>query len=245
MAARRLLRERAAERKAAPSRISGQVRAEGRDTKMTKTASGPSAIVAPKAGKRNVAPKAGKRNVAPRVRQRDNFTLEDVAHFADATGELPADTAVRLQAFVHGDDPKQDERTRRLIGSHLEALRQMAEDAGVEMLVDAVFVFRIFERLRSETWEKPDDVLHHGVEVPYKELISMAGAHAQRADAALKVELERLSQRLMIALGRQIRDQDFVELLIDRLLEVGEEAADEALSQVVALYRRRREVAAN
>ena len=168
------------------------------------------------------------------------FTLEDVAHFTDASGELPADTALRLQAFIRCQDPEPLERTRQLIGSHLDQLRQMAVDAGVERRVDAVFVFRTLERLRVEPWEMPDDVLHHGVEVPYQDLLLMAGALARRADASESAELERLIQRLKVALGRQIRQQDFVERLIERLLEVGEDAAEEALDQVVALYRRRR-----
>ncbi len=132
------------------------------------------------------------------------LTLEDVAHLADATGELPDDTAVRLRAFIRCDDPQRFERTWHLIRSHLEALRQMAGDAGVKMLVDAVFVFRIFERLRSEAWERPEDLLHRGVEVPYQELISMAGAHVERAEAAETAELERLIERLREA-GRPNR----------------------------------------
>ncbi len=132
------------------------------------------------------------------------LTLEDVAHLADATGEVPDDTAVRLRAFIRCDDPERFERTWHLIRAHLEALRQMAADAGVEMLVDAVFVFRIFERLRSEAWQRPEGVLHRGVEVPYQELISMAGSYVERADAAETAELERLIERLREA-GRPSR----------------------------------------
>ncbi len=168
------------------------------------------------------------------------LTLEDVAHFADATGELPADSAVRLRALVRCQDREQIERTWSLIEGHLESLRQMAVDAGVERLVDAVFVHRLLERLRTEDWEAPGDVLHHGVEAPYRDLISMIGARARRAEDAEKAELERLNRRSTVALGRQLRGQDCVERLIERLLEVGEEAAEEALGQVVSMYRRRR-----
>ncbi len=172
------------------------------------------------------------------------LTPEDVAHLADASGELPDDTATRLQALIRCDDLERVEHTWPLIGAHLEALRQMAEDAGVELLVDAVFVLRIFERLRSEHWESPEDLLHPGVEMPYEQLISMAGALAERAVGAEKAELRHLKERLIAALGDQLGGEEFVKLLIDRLLEIREEVAEETLNHLVGLYRHRREAAA-
>ncbi len=120
----------------------------------------------------------------------------------------------------------------------------MAEDAGVELLVDAVFVYRILERLRTETWESPGDVLHPGVEVPYPHLLSMAEAMAARAEADEGEELIELIEHLSVALGDQIGGQKLLDFLLGRLLEVGEETAEEALSQLVSNYRRRRAVAA-
>ncbi len=129
------------------------------------------------------------------------LTHEDVAHLADGSGEHPADTAARLKVFIRCDDLERVQHTWRLIGSHHEELRRMAEDAGVELLVDAVFVFRILEQLRAESWKSPEDVLHPGVEVPYPPLIAMAGARAQRAGGAEKAELLRLRERLVLALA--------------------------------------------
>ncbi len=170
-----------------------------------------------------------------------DLTPEDVAHFADASDELPDDTAVRLQAFICCDDPEQVHETWRLIRAHLEALRQMAEDAGVELLVDAIFIFRIFEQLRSETWESPGEVLLSGIDVPYRQVISMAGAHAERAEGTERAELLRLRKRLIAALGQQLGGGELADRLIDRLLEVGEEAAEETLSHLLEVYRQRRE----
>ncbi len=172
------------------------------------------------------------------------LTLEDIAHFADTDDELPDDTAARLQQLVLCDDPERFQATWRLIEVHRAALRQMMEDAGVELWMDGIFVFRIFEQLRSEHWENPEDLLHHRVDVPYQALISMAGARARRAASAEKAELEQLIERLTVALGENIAKEKFVTQLIDRLLEVGEEAAEEALNQFLGLYRQRREVAA-
>ena len=173
----------------------------------------------------------------------DPLTLEDVAHFADASGELPDDTATRLQALVCCDDPEQIQDAWRLAGSHLEALRQTARDAGVDLLEDAIFVFRIFEKLRSESWERPEEVLPHGVEVPYQPLISIVGAYAERAAGTERAELRQLRERLISALGHQLGDEAFVQQLIDRLLRVGEEAAEEILGHLMGLYRQRRRVA--
>ncbi len=172
------------------------------------------------------------------------LAYEDVAHLADGSGELPADTAARLKVFIRCDDLEQVQQTWRLIGSHREELRRMAEDAGVELLVDAVFAFRILEQLRAEPWESPGDLLHPGIEVPYPQLISMATACAERAGSTEKAELLRLRERLVLALGNHLGGEEFVEGLIDRLLEVREEVAEEALEQLVEVYRNRRAVAA-
>ncbi len=40
-----------------------------------------------------------------------DLTLEDVAHFADASDELPEDTALRLQALICCDDQEQVQET--------------------------------------------------------------------------------------------------------------------------------------
>ncbi len=133
------------------------------------------------------------------------LTPEDVAHLADGTGEFPDDTAARLKVFIRCDDMERVQRTWHLIGSHLEELHRMAEDADVELLVDAIFVFRILEQLRSEAWESPGDVLHPRIEVPYPHLISLAGARAERAADAEKAELQQLRQRLLLAAGGSSR----------------------------------------
>ncbi len=68
----------------------------------------------------------------------------------------------------------------------------------------------------------------------------MAGARAERAQGAEQAELERLGARLIRALSDEISGEDFVEPLIGRLVEAGEEAAEEALRRLVARYRERR-----
>ena len=172
------------------------------------------------------------------------LTLEDIALLADGTGNIPDDTAIRLQALICCNDLKLIQRTWRRIASHLEELHEMAEYAGVELLADGLYVFRILEQLRSKTWESTSDVLDPRLDVPFQELIAMARAFADRADGHEKAELQQLGERLVIAVGDQIGGDKFVELLIDRLLEVGEEAAEEALSQLVGIYRHRRAAAA-
>ncbi len=171
------------------------------------------------------------------------LTHEDVAHFADGSGELPGDTAARLQALIRCDDLDRVERTWRLIGAQLEELRRMAEDADVELLVDAVFVFRILERLRSETWESPHEMLHPGVEVPYPPLIAMVGVMAERAEGEESAELLALHERLTIAQDNRACGEKLLDFLVARLLEVDEEAAEGALDQLVAIYRHRRAAA--
>ncbi len=82
-----------------------------------------------------------------------------------------------------------------------------------------------------------------GTEAPYQQLISMACAHAERAEGTEKAELLRLRQRLIAALGEQLGGDELVKRFIDRLLEVPEEAAEETLDHLLGLYRQRRKVA--
>ncbi len=171
------------------------------------------------------------------------ITLEDVAHLADARRELPDDTARRLRELILCDDRKRVRATWRLIESHREELGQMAVDAEVDLWVDAIYVFRIFERLRSEDWRRAEDLVHRRVDVPYRELISMARAYARRASGAERTDLNHLTERLTIGLSRELRDEPFMNHLIDRMVEAGEETAEEMLSQFMGLYQRRRKMA--
>ncbi len=197
------------------------------------------------------------------------LTPEDVAHLADGTGELPDDTAARLKVFIRCNNRDRVWNTWCLIEIHLEELRRMAEDADVEFLVDAVFVFRILERLRSEAWESPGDVLHPRVEVPYPHLIALVRAQAERAGGTEKTKLLQLCERLRFAANRSSRSRPtsrpegirretppaaisvrapgkqpsaemFLTLFLDLLLEIGEEAAEEALANLTTMYRQRR-----
>ncbi len=169
------------------------------------------------------------------------LTREDVALLADGTGNIPDDTAARLQALIRCDDADEIGAFWRCsVTPWLEELSQMTEDAGVELLADGLCVFRDLERLRSLRWQQPTDVLDGRLDVPYRELIVMAGALAERAEGVERIGLERLAERLTAALGAEMLEGDNVEMLIDRLLEIGQEAADEVLGQVVARYRQRR-----
>ncbi len=168
-----------------------------------------------------------------------DFTPEDVAHFIDGNGDLPADTAIRLQELMDCDDLKQIRGAWRSIQNHQEALGQMAEDAGVELRVDAIFVYRILEQLSSADWESPGDVLSPSIEVPYRQVLSMIDAQVGRATGMEKHELLRLKERLIVALSIQIGGEEVVRRLIDRLLEVGGEAAGRVLGHLGELYRHR------
>ncbi len=147
---------------------------------------------------------------------------EDVALLADGTGNIPDDTATRLQTFIRCRDRELIECTWRWIGSQLEEQRQMAEDAGVELLADGLYVSRCFERLRADPSTRPSEVLDPRLDVPYQELISMAGALADRGDAAEKVEMQQLIKRLGVALGEQIQTEEELEPIAPTTSEIAE-----------------------
>ncbi len=114
------------------------------------------------------------------------FTLakEDIALLADGTGNIPDTTATRLKPLIVCDDFSQLQRYwRDRIVPCLRELCQMARDAQVKHLADGLYVFRTLERLRSTPWERPTDVLDQWLDVPYSELILMASALAERAEA--------------------------------------------------------------
>ncbi len=174
------------------------------------------------------------------------LTIDDVAFLADGSGNIPDETADRLRALILCDDSDEVEFFWRMsVMPWLEELRQMARDARVELLADGLYVFRSLEHLRSMRWEQPADIFDQRLDIPYHELILMAGALAGRAAPEEKAELDRLVDRLMVALAAEIRDADFVESLVERLLEIGEAAAEAALAQVIAHYRQRRRAAGN
>ena len=135
------------------------------------------------------------------------LTQEDIALLADGTGNIPDDTATRLQALIRCDDRERLQRTWRRIAAHLEDLHQMAQDAGVKLLADGLYVFRDLSRLRSEPWESASDVLDPRLEVPYPELLAMAGALADRAEGAEKAELQQLLERLARDFGDYLGGQ--------------------------------------
>ena len=156
------------------------------------------------------------------------LTLEDIAVLADGTGNIPDDTAVRLQPVICRDDRYAEE---------LAALRQMAEDAATELLEDGLNIFKRLARLRQRGWKKPSDVLADpDREVPYRELIAMAGAMAGRARGAEKAELEELRERLILAYGEQLGGGK----VVNELVGLEETLAEAVLSRVVGLYRLRR-----
>lgn len=68
-------------------------------------------------------------------------------------------------------------------------------------------------------------------------------ADLRRRVVAERAELLRLEERLVAALGEQLGGEELFKRLVDRLLEVGEEAAEKTLSYLVELYRRQRRAA--
>ncbi len=139
------------------------------------------------------------------------LTPEDVALLADGSGNIPDDTATRLQAVIRCTDLELIQRTWRWIGTLSVVLRQLADDAGVELLADGLYVFRCFERLHSESGLRPGELLDPRLDVPYLELISMASAFADRGDDAERAELEQLIERLGVAWSEQIDVEEQVE----------------------------------
>ncbi len=139
------------------------------------------------------------------------LTPEDVALLADGSGNIPDDTALRLRPVVRSTDLELVQRTWLWIGAVIEVLRRLSEDAGVELLADGLYVFRCFERLRLEPRTPPGELLDPRLDMPYQELISMAGAFADRDDDAEKAEMQQLIERLGVAWGEQIQAEERVE----------------------------------
>lgn len=146
-----------------------------------------------------------------------HLTPEDVARLADGTGNIPDDTARRLQAVIRCQDLARIDRIWRWIRAELQELRQMADDACVELLEDGRYIFHCFERLRTEPWTLPTDVLDPRLDVPYEELISMASALEQRAEGTEKVEMRNLIERIGAALSAQVKAEEHLEWVVRRL----------------------------
>ena len=160
------------------------------------------------------------------------LTPKDIAILADGQGNIPDDTAGRLAIFIRGEERAQ---------GILQQLAQMAADAGVEQLADGHDTFESLSRLRQEPWESVIDVLDPRLDVPYPDLISMAGALADRAEGTEHAELRQLERRLILELCGHLAGEKFVALLIQRLLQFGEPIAEEALDHLVRHYRLRRQ----
>ena len=128
-----------------------------------------------------------------------HLTIEDVAVLADGTGNIPDATAVRLRPLICCADFEHVRSTWHGLAIRLRRLRQLAADAGVDLLADGLWVYRCLERLRSDLWLSPADVLDPRLEVPFPELISMARAFAQRTDGDEQAELLHLADRLALA----------------------------------------------
>ncbi len=166
------------------------------------------------------------------------LTLEDLAALADGNGNVPDAAAARFKTLIDScEKPERFEAARRWMAAALAGLRRLAADADVKLLADGLYAFECLEKLSARSWESPSDVLDPRLDVPYRELISLAAALAERAGGEEKAELEQLVDRLMRALAAEISGEGIGEPLIDRLLEVGEEAAEEALRQLVGRYR--------
>jgi len=131
--------------------------------------------------------------------QHGDLTLEDLALLADGAGNVPDATARRLQALIQCSDLEHVGETWRGFVVRIRRLRQMAADAGTRFLADGLDAFRSLERLRSDLWVRPEDVLDPRLEVPYRELIAMARARAERARGDEKGELLDLADRLASA----------------------------------------------
>ena len=173
------------------------------------------------------------------------LTRRDLAAIAGGTGNLPDETALRLKTLIDCcQDPERWEAARRWAAARLAEMRRLAADAGVELLADGLYALDCLEKLGSAPWESPGEVLDPRLDVPYRELISLAAARAERTGGEEKAEIERLGKRLIRAQGDEVSSEDLVEPLIDRLLEVGDEAAEEALRRLVGRYRERRAAAA-
>jgi len=115
----------------------------------------------------------------------------------------------------------------------------MAGDAATKLLEDGLDIFKRLTLLRGRAWKKPNDVLEPDLEVPYCELIAMAGAMAERADGEERAELEELGERLFAAFGNQLGGEKVMQM-VDELVDVEEAVAEAVVGQLVGLYRLRR-----
>ena len=159
------------------------------------------------------------------------LTLKDIAILADGAGNIPDDTAGRLQSYIRRDEDLKEPLAR---------LQQMASDAGTPSLADGLHAFDNLARLRARAWKRPFDVLDPRLDVPFEELISMADAMALRTDGEEKAELLRLKDRLVAAFGEDLGRAEPGRLLIDRLLEVDGETAEAAVASLLEISRLRR-----
>ena len=155
------------------------------------------------------------------------LTLADIALLADGTGNIPDDTAARLAPLIVSDD--------RLAG-HLARLRRMAEDAAAECLADGHDAHASFAVLESATWQHPTDVLDPRVDVPYRELISIAATRAARAPRAERARLSMLEQRLVQAFTEDLANGEPFHRLGGRLLEVDDATAEATARRLVERF---------
>ena len=158
------------------------------------------------------------------------LTLEDVAILVDGTGNIPDDTAERL-APVIATDPR--------VTAQIGELRHMAEEAGSDYLADALDAHTRFSRLQEGAWRHPTDILEPNLDVPYRELISIATLRAERARSAERAELLALKERLEIAYVEDLLAAACFRQLAERLLEVQAEVAIAALGRLAAHLEQR------
>ncbi len=124
------------------------------------------------------------------------LTTEDIALLADGTGNIPDDTARRLQVLICCGDVEQIVALWRYLAAELVILRRLADAVRVALLADGLHYYRCVERLRAEIWKTPADVFDPRTELHYPELISVARYLAGRAEGEERAELEHLAGRL-------------------------------------------------
>lgn len=122
------------------------------------------------------------------------LTIEDLAYVFQAEGELPKATLRRLAWWLL-TDPR--------LADPLARLARMAADAGhVDFWLGYWYNQELDRLLEDDDWTHPSEILDpagDGVDIGYRELLSIAAARAARAPASERARLRAVAKKLEAA----------------------------------------------
>ncbi len=164
------------------------------------------------------------------------LTLLEVALLVEGH-EIPPASRRRLRRFHRADlRPKEP----------LGELEDLADDAGVEDLVDGFFYNQELDRLlAADEWAHPAEVLdpHGDVGISYPELLAIADARARRSEDDQHVA--EVHQKLAGVVAEQATKDDLVRKILEPVLGLDREEVKGLFSQaLVELWSARHKSAA-